>query len=99
MHDENFLSSWLREDMEGKAEAVEKISKEAFEEEEGRGSLRERGRQGKGVAVVCKRACFEFPSSVNKRVFGMGLEEEVMHLSEDECGHWCGVGVSVLALL
>ena len=47
------------------------------------------------MAVVCKRAYFEFPSSVNKRVFGKGLEQEVMHLSGDECG----VSVSVLALL
>ena len=32
MHEENFLSSWLREDVEGKEEEREKMNKEAKEE-------------------------------------------------------------------
>ena len=33
MHEENFLRSWLREDVEGKAEDVEKVNKKAKDEE------------------------------------------------------------------
>ena len=40
MHEENFLSSWLREDTEGKAEEVEKMRK---------GPKKKRRRVEKGV--------------------------------------------------
>ena len=33
MHEEHFLSSWLRKDVEGKREEREKMNKEAKEEE------------------------------------------------------------------
>ena len=37
IHDENVLSSRLREDVEGKAEGIEKVNSEAKEEESTRG--------------------------------------------------------------
>ena len=42
--------------MKGKAEEVEKISKEAFEEEKGRGSLREREGDKGRVWLWCVNA-------------------------------------------
>ena len=45
MHEESFLSGWLREDEEGQAEAMERVSREAKEEKTrvGKEKLREKG--------------------------------------------------------
>ena len=58
MHEENFLSSWLREDVEGKTAEMEKVNKEA-KEEKCNGGKREFEGEKERVAAVCKRACCE----------------------------------------
>ena len=89
MHEENFLSSWWREDVEGKAEVMEKMSNETKEEEKKRGKRDFEGEKGR-VPVICKRACYEFQS-------GMNWEGKVEDLSEDWSEPWCGVSVCMLA--
>ena len=54
--------------MKGKAEEMEKMNKEAKEEDSKSGEREFEGEKGK-VAVVCKRACYESYS-------GLNLEEE-----------------------
>ena len=94
MHEEDFLSSWLREVAEGKAEELEKVNREA-QEEYCKSGNRMFGSEKEGLAVVCERACCECPSSMNERVLGKGLEEEVVDLLGEESEHWCEVTVYV----
>ena len=54
MHDENFLSSWLREDVEGKGEG-EKFNKETKEEVSRKREREEE--KGEDQSVVVKRRC------------------------------------------
>ena len=85
MHEELFLSSWLRETVEGKAEEREKLNKGATE------------RERKRVAVVCKRSwCEVFSSSMDERACEKDLVGEVVDLSVNEIEHWCEVSVCVL---
>ena len=56
MHEENFLSSWLQEDVEGKEEEREKMNKEA-KEEESRSGKREVEGERKRVEIDSKIIC------------------------------------------
>ena len=53
MNEEDFLSSWLREDVEGEVEEMERLNKEAKEEESVSGK-REVGETGKGLRLAVK---------------------------------------------
>ena len=55
MHEENFLSSWLREDVEGTAERKKKVDKET-REEVSRKRKRE-GEKGEDETVAVERRC------------------------------------------
>ena len=46
-HEQNFLSSWLREDVEGKKAEMERLKAEAKQEESKSGEKRGGGRRGK----------------------------------------------------
>ena len=48
IHEDDFLSSWLREDVEGKEEKKERLNKEAEEEKSQKWERRGGGRKGKG---------------------------------------------------
>ena len=87
------LRSWPRDDTEGTAEEVEAMSKKAKEQQESR--MREREGVKDRVAVVCKRTCCDFLSSVSRSVSDWCLEEEVVELSGNESGTWCEVSVCV----
>ena len=62
MHGENFLSTWLREDTEGKAAEMKEIRKKNKEEVK-RGKRELQGKKAT-VCVVRKRICNEFLVSV-----------------------------------
>ena len=89
MHEENFLSSWLRDAVEGRADEREKVINEAREE-----LCKKVGNEGEKerMAVVFRRACCAFHS-------GMNLAEVVVGLSEDERDYSCEVCVCVCLLL
>ena len=77
MHGDNFLSSWLREDVEGTEERRKKMDKEA-REEESRSGKRE-GEKGEEEAVGVKRRCVNpFSSDV--------FEEFTPVEDSDSCG-------------
>ena len=50
MHEENFLSSWLREDVEGLKAEMQRLNEEAEQEESNRGE-REVEREGERVEI------------------------------------------------
>ena len=56
LHQEDFFSSWFREDVEAEAEEMEKKNREVKEEKCKRGKRECKGEKER-VAVVCKRAC------------------------------------------
>ena len=91
MNEEVFFSSWLREDVEGEAEEMERETREAKEERCKRGKRECKGEKER-MAVVCKRACCESHS-------GMNMDVEVVDLSGDETEHWCDVCVCLLLFL
>ena len=68
MHEENFLSSWLREDVEGKEER-KKMEKEA-REVECRGGKRKEEKEEEAT-VVEKRRCDTFSQGGVRRVVGI----------------------------
>ena len=84
MHEENFLSSWLREDVEGTEEEMEKMNKEAKEEESKRGN--KEVKREKETAVI-KRRCVD-------PIYGCIFEEfstvEEWLSVGDSCGGSCG---------
>ena len=59
---------------------MEKMNKEAGEEESFSGKSESEGEEER-VAVVCKRACRDFPCGVSERVLEKGLEEKVVDSS------------------
>ena len=52
MHEEDFLSSWLSEDVEGEAEQMEKMNRETNAEECKSGKMQVGGTKGKGSCVL-----------------------------------------------
>ena len=58
MHEDNFLSRWLREHVEGKAEEREKLNKEAKEEESKSGKRVVNGERER-VEMNSKRICMD----------------------------------------
>ena len=86
MHEEHFLSSWLREDVEGKAEDMESASREAKEEEsksDKREVGKERGRVevntqrvpfGRSPSLSSRGECFEVTSDLEVRSVGVVSE-------------------------
>ena len=58
MHEENVLSSWLRESTQGKAEEVEDMRKRTKEEETKSGNIVVEGEMER-VTVDRERVCFE----------------------------------------
>ena len=96
MHEDKFLSSWLREGTESKAAELEEM-RNTNTEEEGKSGKRELEGQKERVAVVCNRICCDFPSSMGERFPEGSLENEVVVLSCDESEHWCEVSVCVFA--
>ena len=56
MHEEHLLSSWLREDVEGKTAEMEKANREAKEEESKSGKRQVEG-GGKRIKVNSRRVC------------------------------------------
>ena len=78
MHEENFLTSWLRVDVEGKEERRKKADKET-REEVSRSGKRE-GESGEDETVVDKRRCLNLVSS--------DAFEEFCHVEDsDSCGN------------
>ena len=75
--------------MEGKTEEMEKVNREA-KEEECNSRTREFEGEEEGVAVVCKGPCHESHS-------GMNLEEEGVDLLEDGNEYWCEASMCVPA--
>ena len=63
IHEDNFLSSWLREDVEGKEEKKERLNKEAEEEKSQKWEKRGGGRKGRvdilveSDWIVCPAKC------------------------------------------
>ena len=58
MHEDNFLSRWLREHVEGKEEEREKLNKEAKEEESKSGKRVVNGERER-VEINSKRICMD----------------------------------------
>ena len=59
MHEENFLSSWLRDDIECEAEDVEELNKKSKEEESKSGKRESEGEKER-VAVVLQTCLLRF---------------------------------------
>ena len=66
MHEEHFLSSCLREDVEGNAADMESASREA-REEESKSDKREVGKESERVEVNTQRVLFGRSPSLNYR--------------------------------
>ena len=89
IHEENFLSSLLREDNEGKAEEVEETRKRTREEETQSGKREVEG-EGERIAGDCKRVCFHFCSSPIENLCEGSCGADVFWEAAD-CGSDCEV--------
>ena len=89
-HEDRFLSGWLRDDTEGKAEEMEKLNKEATEEKHSKGKTY--GENSEGWLWFANVLGVIYPSSLSWWVVGKGVEEEVVELS-GESKNWCEVSV------
>ena len=81
MHEENFLSSWLREDLVEKEERRKKVKERVTEEEEGKKVKREEERKRDGEkeeneTVSAKRRCVGFISAEAFDIFIQGEDLE-----------------------
>lgn len=76
IHEENFLDSWLREDVEGKEEGKKKVDKDT-KEEVSRKRERE-GEKGKDQTVVVKRRCINLVSAEAFDIFSQGENRGVV---------------------
>ena len=72
MPEKNFLSSWLRDDTESKAEEMENMDKEAKEEASKRGKRELEGEREK-VSVVGQRIRSYLPSCMSERFLEKSL--------------------------
>ena len=99
MHEENFLSKWPREDVEGKEEGKKKVHRET-KEEVSRKRERE-GKKGEDQTVVVKRRCINPVSAEAIDIFSQEEDLESCgnswgDLSGDSCGL---VGCACLCLM
>ena len=74
MHEENFLSSWLREDGENKGEISGEVGKET-EEETGKKRIREEDRE-ENETVIVKSRCINSVSTEAFEIFSQGEMSE-----------------------
>ena len=83
MHEENFLSSWLREDVAGKEEERERLNKEAKEEGRTNGKREEEGDRER---VEIQRICLDHVSSKAFEALCPNSEEESFGDSSESSG-------------
>ena len=94
MQEENVLHGWLRENVEGKAEEMENVSR-AAKEEESKSGKREVEEKREVVEVNSKRVCFDGSLRLNSRgqcfelVFASKLEKAGSVCDVSQCFPMC----------